>query len=330
MVDRLGQPARPSPIPPVGGAQRLRSRSAGARLRAALARCRSALAQARTAARHGDHDVASDSDAAGRALRAKLFLISERLDEANRALDEAAGLASALAEALERERATVRIKDVLLREADRRIRNNLQGLASLLRLQAGRSERPEAAEALRLASASVEAVGRVHDMLRGDPDEAARIDLEVYLRGLCVSLGEALGADGRGGGEIVVEVEPAAVAAETAQALGLAVSELVANAFRHAFAPGVPGTVWVQGAPDGTGGYRLGVADDGRGLPGGFAVGSGPGLGLRLVSLPAARVGAGFEVHDGRGARFVLGFQHQRPTEQRDDAARTNATPPRS
>jgi two-component sensor histidine kinase len=277
-------------------------------LRAALARCRSALAQARTTARHGGHDAAaaSGTDAAGRALRAKLFLISERLDEANRALDEAAGLASALAEALERERATVRIKDVLLREADRRIRNNLQGLASLLRLQAGRSERPEAAEALRLGSAHVEAVGRVHGMLRGDPDETARLDLDVYLRRLCASLGEALGADGRGGGEIVVEVEPAAVAAETAQALGLAAGELVANAFRHAFAPGAPGTVWVQGAPDGSGGYRLVVADDGRGLPGGFAVGSGPGFGLRLVSLLAARVGAGLQVHDGRGARFVL------------------------
>ncbi len=50
----------------------------------------------------------------------------------------------------------------------------------------------------------------------------------------------------------------------------------------------------------------LGVADDGRGMPGGFAVGAGPGLGLRLVSRRAARVGAGFEVHDGRGARFVL------------------------
>ncbi len=282
-------------------------RSAGARLLAALTRCRSALAQARTAARQGDRDApfASGTDAAGHARRAKLFLVSERLEEAHRAMDEVVGLASALAEALERERAAVRTKDLILREADRRIRISLQGLASLLRLQAGRSPTPETAEALRLGSARVEAVGRVHGMLQGDPDAAARLDLEVYLRGLCAALGEALGADGRGG-EIVVEVEPAAVAAEAAQALGLAVSELVANAFRHAFAPGAPGTVWVQGAPDGSGGYRLVVADDGRGLPCGFAVGSGRGFGLRLVPLLAARVGAGFEVHDGRGARFVL------------------------
>ena len=257
-------------------------------------------------------------------------MVSERLEEAHRAMDEVAGLASALAEALERERAAVRTKDLILREADRRIRTSLQGLASLLRLQAGRSPTPEAAEVLRLGSARVEAVGRIHGMLRGAPDDAARLDLEVYLRGLCVSLGEAQGADGRGGGEIVVEVEPAAVAAATAQALGLAVGELVANAFRHAFAPGAAGTVWVQGAPDGSGGYRLVVADDGRGMPGGFVVGSGPGFGLRLVSLLAARVGAKFEVHDGRGARFVLSFHHQQPTEQRDDAARTNATQPRS
>lgn len=84
-----------------------------------------------------------------------------------------------------------------------------------------------------------------------------------------------------------------------------------ANAFLHAFAPGVPGTVWVQGAPDGRGGYRLRVADDGRGMPDGFVVGSGPGSGLRLVSLLAGRVGVKFEVHDGRSARFVLNV---RPT----------------
>jgi two-component sensor histidine kinase len=283
-------------------------RSAGARLRAALARCRSALVQARTAARHGGHDAvaAGHTDAAGRALGAKLSLVSERLEEAHRAMDEVAAIASALADALERERATVKIKDLLLREADRRIRNSLQGLASLLRLQAARSERPEAAEALRLGSARVGAVGEVQGMLRGDPDGAVRLDLDVYLRGLCASLAESLGADGRSGGELVVEVEPAAVEAAAAQALGLAVGELVANAFRHAFEPGVPGTVWVQGAPDGSGGYRLVVADDGRGLPGGFALGSGRGFGLRLVSLLAARVGAGFQVHDGRGARFVL------------------------
>ncbi len=84
-----------------------------------------------------------------------------------------------------------------------------------------------------------------------------------------------------------------------------------ANAFPHAFAPGVLGTVWAQGAPDGRGGYRLRVADDGRGMPDGFVVGSGPGFGLRLVSLMAGRVGVKFKVHDGRSARFVLNV---RPT----------------
>ena len=119
-------------------------RSPGARLLAALTRCRSALAQARTAARQGDRDApfASGTDAAGHARRAKLFLVSERLEEAHRAMDEVAGLASALAEALERERAAVRTKDLILREADRRIRSSLQGLAGLLRLQAGRSPTP--------------------------------------------------------------------------------------------------------------------------------------------------------------------------------------------
>jgi two-component sensor histidine kinase len=284
-------------------------RGAVTRLWPTLSRCRAALLTARLIARPG-HDAApggSDADITSRALSTKLSLLSEQLDEAGRALAQATSLASTLIEALERERATVRYKDLLLREADHRIKSSLQALASLLRVRANRSSRPEAAKALRLGSTHIEAVGKVHAILQGNSGEAAYLDLDVYLRGVCKSLGKALRPDGDGG-EIVVEVEPVMVEASVGQALGIAVSELVANAFQHAFALGFPGTVWVQGMPDTGGGYRLSIADDGHGLPDGLVTSSGPGFGLRLVSLLASQIGAMFEVSSGRGARILLSF----------------------
>jgi two-component sensor histidine kinase len=295
-------------------------------------RCRSALAAAWLAARRGGGGTPADpaeAEATIRALRASLVAVGERLREADHALDDAAEGAAAQAAALSRARAAARREATLRREADHRIKNSLQVVASLLRVQADGARTREAAEALRLAGARVAAVAEVHALLASAPPRggaADALDLHDYLREVCASLGVAMGADGRRG-EIVVEVEPATVTAATAQALGLAIAELVANAFRHGFAPGAAGTVWVQGAraaaAEGGGGgrYRLTVADDGRGLPAGFAVGSGPGLGLRLLALVARQVGAGLEADGGRcGSRFTLslpGRQDAGPTRAR-------------
>jgi two-component sensor histidine kinase len=313
--------------------------STGARLWATLARCRAAFAAARRIG-HPVYDAplaGSDADVANHVLSATLSLRSEQLHEANRALAKAADLASTLAEALEHERAAVQFKDLLLREADHRINSSLQALASLQRLRASRSPELETTKALRLSSTQIEAVGRIHAMLQIDPGKAAYLDLSTYLRGVCVLLGEALFLNGDRG-EIVVEVEPVFVEAPVGQALGIAVSELVTNALRHAFVPGSPGTVWVQGMPD-AGGYRLSIADDGHGLPDGFVVGSSAGFGLRLVTLLATQIGAKLEVKTGRGARIVLSVptaessrhlpghvQHQQPNGLHSHVARSNAS----
>ncbi len=83
-------------------------------------------------------------------------------------------------------------------------------------------------------------------------------------------------------------------------------NELVTNAFRHAFAPGRPGTVRVTGRRAARHGYRLSVADDGDGLPDGFALGSGDGLGHRLVCMMAEQLGATVEVSGRGGACITL------------------------
>jgi two-component sensor histidine kinase len=129
------------------------------------------------------------------------------------------------------------------------------------------------------------------------------LDFGAYIRALCASLAATLGADGRGR-EIVVEVEPVTVAPVTAQALALAVSELVTNAFRHGFAPEAPGTVWVQGRRGADGGFRLTVADDGKGLPAVFGVGRGTGH--QRVAIMAEQGGADLEVAGKSGACFTL------------------------
>jgi len=105
---------------------------------------------------------------------------------------------------------------------------------------------------------------------------------------------------------LLVEVEPLELGPEAAQAMALAVNELVTNSLRHAFGSAHPGMVRVTGRRAGRHGYRLSVADDGDGLPDGFALGSGDGFGHRLVCMMAGQLGATVEVSGRGGACITL------------------------
>ena len=250
------------------------------------------LAQGRGAAREpggagtGLRDLAGELRAAAAALEAagldlrRMALHSERLAEA------------------------VRERDGRLAEMSHRVKNDLQLVTSLLRVQAERQRNPQARAALGLAGARVEAVARVHDLLC-DGDGSGTVAFDRYLRETCAGLAELLGVDGRHRA-LVVRAEAAELPADTARSLGLVANELVTTAFRHAFAADGPGTVRVEFGRDAGGRLRLSVADDGAGLPEGLGDGTGGGLGLSLVAMTAEQLDAGLAVGRDGGTRVTL------------------------
>ncbi len=201
--------------------------------------------------------------------------------------------------------------EILLREADHRIRNNLQSVATLLRRQAAQSPQPEVRAALQTAIARIEAVARVHLTLQTDTICNGRfsdLDLGTHLTGLCTELGKSLGIE-TDGHAIHVEVEPLAVSRETSKILGLIVVELVTNAVRHAFAPGRAGTVRVIGSRHSDRLYRLSIEDNGKGLPSDFDLPQRPSsLGLWVVGLLTDQLRGHLTMRRSSGAQFTLCF----------------------
>lgn len=173
----------------------------------------------------------------------------------------------------------IKVKEATIREVHHRVKNNLQTIASLLRIQARRSVSDEARHALAEATDRVSAMAVVHDLLSGSEEEkvdfaqAANTVVELVSRGL---LGET--------GNVAVQVAGATgqVDAHVATALALAVAELVHNAIEHGFPAGEPGTVEVtmRRVP---GELVLTVRDDGRGLPDDFDPRFSANLGLEIV-----------------------------------------------
>lgn len=211
--------------------------------------------------------------------------ITERARVEERLRSQEAGLREALAQ-----------RDMLVREADHRIKNSLQLVVSLLRLQRGQVAEPEAAEALGEAIGRVEAVAQSHTALQQSKD-LRTVDFSDTLRDLCASLGllNPL-VEMRCGSEGGLELD-----AERAIPLALIVSELVTNALRHAY-PGGDGQVTVDAIATGNT-LVINVADQGVGTAGDAREG---GLGSKVIRSLSKQIGAEVTLRSKPGEGTVV------------------------
>jgi two-component sensor histidine kinase len=272
-------------------------------LRSLLARCHAELIETRLAAGRDKGMQPFDTDGTIRDLGCQLVAAAEALAQVNTSFQAAAKQAEQLTRALSEQDELIRRKDLLNREIDHRVKNSLQGIISLLRIQASREKAPQVLAFAKRACARLEALGMAHELLHvsSSPDG---LDFGAYLEKLCACLSHSLEVDGQHRA-LILEADAMFLPCKVAQALALAVNELVTNAFLHAFRPGEPGTVWVQLCCR-KGKMVLTVADDGLGLPEGFALKGGSGLGLHLAALMAEQTRARISVATKGGARFTL------------------------
>ncbi|MGI8696228.1 MAG: sensor histidine kinase, partial [Mycobacteriales bacterium] len=171
-------------------------------------------------------------------------------------------------------------KDATIREINHRVKNNLQTVAALLRMQARRVETPEARTALADSVRRISAIAEVHEMLALSVDDS--LDGDDVVNRLTRMMTEVSSADRtvafRRTGEL------GELGADIATPLAMVLTELLQNAVEHAFAPGRGGTVTGDAAR--TSNYlRVTVSDDGIGLPPGFTVAGSDRLGLRIVDV---------------------------------------------
>lgn len=173
-----------------------------------------------------------------------------------------------------RERALVS-KDATIREIHHRVKNNLQTVAALLRLQGRRAESSETKAALGEAELRVGAIAVVHEILSREAGESVAFD-EVIDR-IIGLMGELASAYAATAPTINRVGSCSALPSEQATPLAMSISELLQNAIEHAHATTI--TVEISQI---AGQVRVVVRDDGIGLPAGFEA-ADAGLGLQIV-----------------------------------------------
>ncbi|EST38640.1 ATPase [Streptomycetaceae bacterium MP113-05] len=199
-------------------------------------------------------------------------------------------------------------KDATIREIHHRVKNNLQTVAALLRLQARRMDSDRGRDALNEAVRRVGSIAIVHETLSQNLDERVEFD-EIADRVLAM----------------VAELSPGRVTghttgrfgildADVATPLSMVLTEVLQNALEHAFGPGEHGTVEVgatrtPGAGREAGRLRVTVCDDGCGLPDEFDPQRSGNLGLQIVrTLVEGELAGTFDMvpAPGRGTRVIL------------------------
>jgi two-component sensor histidine kinase/PAS domain-containing protein len=201
-------------------------------------------------------------------------------------------------------------RELLVREADHRIKNSLQMVVSLMMLSMRGLEAGSAAEqTLRDAIARVKAIAASHLALQ-DSQDLKTVNLAVTLRELCAHFTE-LQPDC----EIqCLAHESLFLSADRAIPLGLVISELITNALRHAFKGRAGGVVRVEARQDGEA-LVVAVVDDGVGMA---ARAGRSGLGSRIIRTMAAQIKARLDIDSTPGVgttatlRLALSADHPR------------------
>jgi PAS domain S-box-containing protein len=195
-------------------------------------------------------------------------------------------------------------KELLLKEIHHRVKNNLQVISSLLNLQSSSFSDPIALEAFQKSKDRIVAMSLIHTKLY-ESGNLSEIDFEEYLHQLVASI-----ADSYGSHEIEWEAnaEGIKLGIDVSINLGLIITELASNAFKHAFDKRTEGVVKVEVKSVENGKTLLTVSDNGKGLAENFDISKSSSLGLEIVQSLTEQLEGTLEYASENGTRFLIKF----------------------
>jgi PAS domain S-box-containing protein len=206
----------------------------------------------------------------------------------------------------ERLKASLREKEVLLKEVHHRVKNNMQIISSLLRLQSDQVSHPEVQVVFQESQNRIRSMALVHEMLYQSPDLAS-ISFGAYLKNLVNGLLRSFRVDTN---QITLTLELAdlPLGIDLALSCGLIINELVSNSLKHAFPENRRGEVSVSVRQVSPEELMIMVRDTGVGLPPDLDIRKTSSLGLRLVTLLVGQINGSLELDSAPGATFLIRF----------------------
>jgi two-component sensor histidine kinase/CheY-like chemotaxis protein len=205
-------------------------------------------------------------------------------------------------------RAALKEKEVLLKEIHHRVKNNLQVISSLLKLQSRNIKDEGVLEIFKESQNRVRSMSLIHEKLYRSKD-FTNIDFNGYIQDLVGGLFLSYTADT---GKIVLkkDVEDISLGVETAIPCGLIINELVSNALKHAFPDGREGEIKIALHSSDENKIQLTISDNGIGIPKDFDIKKTDSLGLHLVNILAEdQLKGNVKMDTAKGTKFQFEFK---------------------
>lgn len=196
-------------------------------------------------------------------------------------------------------------KEWLLKEIHHRVKNNLQVVMSLLNSQASYLSDELALSAIQETQHRVQSMALIHQKLY-QSERIARILMPAYVNEMTVYLRESYNLPQHIGFQLAIE--PIELDVTLAVPLGLIINEAITNAFKYAFPNGHPGTISITLRRLAQTTYELTIADNGVGLPAGYAPLQSRSLGMTLMHGFSAQLGGSLHIISPPGLTIRLVF----------------------
>jgi PAS domain S-box-containing protein len=206
--------------------------------------------------------------------------------------------------------ASLREKEILLREIHHRVKNNMQVISSLFNLQAASITADNARRLLKEGQLRIRSMALVHEKLYQSRD-LSKIDFADYLRSLSDHLLQFLKVE-TDRIRLETDLENVPLGINSAVPCGLLATELITNSIKHAFPAGRKGAIrlGLRRRPDCS--VELRVADDGVGIPETLDFRSTESLGLQIVTLLVDQLEGTIELDRKEGTAYTIVFRESK------------------
>ncbi len=203
-------------------------------------------------------------------------------------------------------KASLKEKELLLQEIHHRVKNNLQVISSLLRLQSRHINDPEALEIFKESQKRVSSIALVHEKLYQSKDMAS-INFADYIETLARDIFN-FSMNSMQNIKLNLDLEEYYLNIETAIPCGLIINELLTNSLKHAFPSGNNGEIYL-GLHGDNGKIVITVKDDGVGLPSQIDIKKPDTFGLQLVYFLKKQIKGDIILEEGEGTSFKIIFE---------------------
>jgi two-component sensor histidine kinase len=198
----------------------------------------------------------------------------------------------------------LREKEILMREIHHRVKNNLQIISSLLKLQTRNATRENVVDILNATENRVRSIALVHEHLYSSQN-LTNIDFSSYIRSIVRYLADTYGAELR---NIKIEVRSEEIQLDIGRAIpcGIIINELITNALKYAFTGKNGGIITIVFRSIRSGEYYLEIADNGQGLVKDFRFEDTTSLGFKIVHTLASQLKTNLDIKRENGTSISM------------------------